>query len=63
MRQRPVGHVGEDLLHDGVVAVLAFGLQELERGVGGDGVVPPQREQLVLAGARLLVRLTGVGMW
>jgi hypothetical protein len=29
MRERPVGHIGEDLLHDGVVPVLALGLQEL----------------------------------
>jgi hypothetical protein len=29
VRERPVGHVGEDLLHDRVVAVLALGLQEL----------------------------------
>jgi hypothetical protein len=29
VRERPVGDVGEDLLHDRVVAVLALGLQEL----------------------------------
>jgi hypothetical protein len=29
VRERPAGQVGEDLLHDGVVAVLAFGLEEL----------------------------------
>ena len=29
--QRAAGDVGEDLLDDGVVAVLAFGLDELER--------------------------------
>ena len=29
----------------------ALGLQELERGVGEDGMVPPEREQLVLAPA------------
>ena len=39
MSQRPVAPVGEDLLDDGVVTVLAFGLDELEWGVGKDGVV------------------------
>ena len=29
VRERPVGPVGEDLLHDRVVAVLAFGLGQL----------------------------------
>ena len=29
VRERPVGDVGEDLFHDGVVAVLPLGLQEL----------------------------------
>jgi len=32
VRERPVGDVGEDLLDDGVVPVLACGLEELERG-------------------------------
>ena len=31
VRERPVGDVGEDLFHDGMVAVLAFGLDQLER--------------------------------
>jgi hypothetical protein len=44
VRERPVGDVGEDLLHDRVVAVLAFGLDQLERGVGEDRVVAPGGE-------------------
>ena len=55
VRERPVGPVGEDLLHDRVVAVLFFGLDELEGGVGEDGVVAPGGEQLVLPGGCLLV--------
>jgi hypothetical protein len=38
VRQRPVGPVGEDLLHERVVAVLLLGLDQLDR------------EQLVLPG-------------
>jgi hypothetical protein len=43
--QRPVGHVGEDPLPDGVVAVLAFGLDQQpsdgpgDRAAEGRGVV------------------------
>ena len=55
--QRAAGDVGEDLLHDGVVTVLAFGLDQLERGIGEDRVVAPDREQLVLPGGRLLVQV------
>jgi hypothetical protein len=29
VRQRPVGHISEDLLHDRVVPVLSLSLQEL----------------------------------
>ena len=47
--QGAVGQVGEDLLDDGVVAVLLLGLDQRERGVGEHGVVPPDGEQLVLA--------------
>jgi hypothetical protein len=47
--QRAVAEVGEELLDDGVAAVLLLGLDELERGVGEDGVVAPGGEQLALA--------------
>ena len=57
MRERPVRYVREDLLHDGVVPVLAFGLEELERAVGEDGVVAPGSEQLVLSRCFLLVQV------
>ena len=49
VRERSVGAVGEELLDDRVVAVLVLGLDELERGVGEDGVVAPGGEQLALA--------------
>jgi hypothetical protein len=39
--ERPVVPVGEDLLDDGVVAVVRLGLDRLERAVGEDGVVAP----------------------
>ena len=55
MRERAAGDVGEDLLDDGVAAVLPLGLDELERGVGEDGVVTPDGEQLVLPVGGLLV--------
>jgi len=41
--QGPVGPVGEDLLGPGVAAVLLFGLEQGERGVGEDRVVAPGR--------------------
>ena len=41
----------------GVVAVLSLGLDQLERGVGEDGVVAPGGEQLVLAGGGLRVQV------
>jgi hypothetical protein len=53
----PVGPVGEDLLHDGVVAVLFLGLDQLERGIGEDGVVAPDGEQLILPGSGLLIQV------
>jgi len=55
--ERPVVPVREDLLDDRVVAVLPFGLDQLERGVGEDGVVAPDGEQLVLALGGLLVEV------
>ena len=62
MSQRPVGHVGEDLLDDGVVTVLFLGLDDQpERGVGEDGVVEPGREQLALARGGLAVE--SIGLW
>ena len=57
VRQRPVVPVGEDLLDDRVVAVLTFGLGQLERGVGGHRVVAPGGEQLVLPGLSLAVKV------
>jgi len=53
--ERAAGDVGEDLLHDGVAAVLVLGLDEPDRGVGEDGVVAPDGEQLALAAGGLLV--------
>ena len=55
--QGSAGDVGEELLHDGVAAVLPLGLDQLERGVGEDGVVAPGGEQLVLPGGGLLVQV------
>ncbi len=52
VRERAVVQVGQELLDDGVAAVLLFGLDELERGAGEDGVVAPGGEQLALARAR-----------
>ena len=57
MSKGSAGDVGEDLLHDGVVTVLPFGLDQLERGVGEDGVVPPDGKQLILPGGRFLIEL------
>ena len=51
MRHWPVVEVGEELLDDGVAAVLLLGLDELVGGVGEDGVAAPGGEQLALAGA------------
>jgi hypothetical protein len=50
--ERAVAPVGEDLLGPGVAAVVLFGLERHERGVGEDGVVAPGGEQLALAGGR-----------
>jgi hypothetical protein len=58
VRQRAIVLVGEELLNDGVVAVLAFGLDQLERGISEDRVVAPGREQLVLPDGGLLVQVT-----
>jgi len=51
VRQRPVVQVGEELLDDGVAAVLLLGLGEFVGAVGEDGVVAPGGEQLALPGA------------
>ena len=48
MGEGAVVPVGEDLLDDGVVAVVFLGLDHLERAVGEHGVVAPDREQFVL---------------
>ena len=53
----PLGQVGEDLLDDGMVAVLCLGLDHLERRVGEHGVVAPDREQLVLAAGGFAVEV------
>jgi hypothetical protein len=50
MGQGAGGGVGDDLLDDGVVAVLALGLQGREPGGDEHGVVAPGGEQLVLPG-------------
>ena len=47
--------VGVDLLDDGMVAVLAFGLDQFDRRVGEHGVIPPCGEQLVLSLGGLVV--------
>jgi len=44
VRKRAAGQVREDLLDDGVVAVLRLGLDHLEGRVGEQGVVPPDGE-------------------
>jgi hypothetical protein len=46
--QRPVDQVGEDLLDDGVSAVVGLGLHELERAVDEHRVIPVGGEQLAL---------------
>jgi hypothetical protein len=51
------GDVGKYLLHDGVVAVLSLGLDQLERRVGEHRVVTPDREQFVLSVRGLLVQV------
>jgi hypothetical protein len=48
MSERPGAEVGDDLLNDRVVAVLALGLDQLERRVREDCMVAPRREQLLL---------------
>ena len=55
-REQPAGDVGEDLLHDGVVAVLPLGLHQFGRRVGEDRVVTPDGEQLVLPRGSFLFR-------
>jgi hypothetical protein len=50
--QGAVSQVGEHLFDLGVVAVVLFGLEGGERGVGEHGVVAPRGEQLALAGRR-----------
>src|SRR5271165_5571378 len=57
MSQGAAGDVGEDLLHDGVVAVLPLSLDELEGRVGEYGMVAPDGEQLVLPLSSLLVQV------
>ena len=57
MSQGAAGDVGEDLLHDGMVAVLFLGLDQLERRVGEHRVVAPEGEQLVLPGTGLVVQV------
>ena len=42
--------VGEDLLDDGVTAVLFFGLDHLDRAVGEHGVIAPGGKQFLLPG-------------
>ena len=48
MGQGPGLEVGEDLLDDGVAAVLGLGLHQLDRGVGEHRVVSGGGEQLAL---------------
>ena len=57
MSERAAGDVGEELLHDRMIAVLPFGLDQLERRVGEDRVVAPDGEQLVLPGTGLVVQV------
>jgi hypothetical protein len=40
-----------------MVAVVLLGLDQLERGVGEQGVVAPEGEQLILAGGGLAVEV------
>jgi hypothetical protein len=51
------GDVGEDLLRDGVAAVLPLGLDQLERGISEHRVIAPDREQFILPGGGLLVQV------
>jgi hypothetical protein len=57
MSQGPVGPAGEDLLGLGVAAVVFFGLQHHDRGIGEQGVVAPGGEKLALARGRFLVQV------
>lgn len=52
----PVGQVGEQVLDDGVVAVLGLGMDHLERGVGEDRAVAPDAEQFNWPVAALWLR-------
>src|SRR6266566_3304884 len=55
--KRPVAAIGEYLLDDGMIAVLRLGLDHLERRVRKHGMVPPDREQLVLPAGSLGVEV------
>ena len=48
MRPRSVDRVREDLLHNGVAAVVGLGLSQWEQAVGEHRVVPVGGEQLAL---------------
>jgi hypothetical protein len=54
--RRPVGPVGEHLLHDGMAAVVLFGLQSGERGVGEHGVVAQTQNSASWPAAALRLR-------
>ena len=56
--KRPVVPVGEDLLDDGVAAVLLFGLDHLERAVGEHCVITPGGKQFPLPGTGPGVHVT-----
>jgi hypothetical protein len=47
--RRAVFEVGVDLLDDRVLTVVFLGLDQLDLGVGDEGVVAPGGEQLALA--------------
>ena len=61
MREGTVVEVGEDLLDDGVAAVLLFGLDHLEGAVGEYRVITPDREQFGLPGWGAGVQVADTG--
>jgi len=54
VRQRPVAPVGEDLLHDGIVAVLVLGLDQVDRGIRKTACYAAPNRTFWDQGARLL---------
>ena len=57
VRERPAGHISEDLLDDRVIAVLSSAWTSSNGEFGEDRVVAPDGKQLILVGAGLAVQV------